>query len=140
MKKLYAQNKKESSKFAADLKPKELKGAASHYAVSVAYAMVWPNQPITGGSDKNTRPIISFNPYLEGGFGPKVFNYPNTYKPEFIYGMQTNCMSCHALATYKGTAGYTTDQYIDMKNLKLFKNDIQLDFLWSIQGNMDTLK
>jgi hypothetical protein len=129
-----------SSKFAADLKPKELKGAASHYAVSVAYAMVWPNQPITGGSDKNTRPIISFNPYLEGGFGPKVFNYPNTYKPEFIYGMQTNCMSCHALATYKGTAGYTTDQYIDMKNLKLFKNDIQLDFLWSIQGNMDTLK
>jgi hypothetical protein len=26
------------------------------------------------------------------------------------------------------------------KEGKLYKNDIQLDFLWSIQGNMDTLK
>ena len=129
-----------SSKFAANLKPKELKGAAGHYAVSTSYAMVWPNQPITGGSDKNTRPIISFNPYLEGGFGPDAFTTANTYKTIFIYGMQTNCMSCHALSTYTGANGYTTDQYIDMKDKKLFTNDVQLDFLWSLQGNMDTLK
>ena len=126
-----------SSKFEASLQPKELKGAQSHYAVSAAYAMVWPNQPETGGSDKNTRPIIAFNPYLEGGFGPQVFSLPNTFKPDFVYGMQTNCMSCHALSTFSGKNGYTTNQYIDMKDTSLFKNDIKLDFTWSIQGNIN---
>ena len=129
-----------SSKFEANLRPKELKGAAAHYAVSTSYAMVWPNQPVTGGSDKNTRPIISFNPYLEAGFDSTTFKTPNTYNPNFKFGMQTNCMSCHALSTYKGTLGYTTDQYIDMKDKKLFMNKVQLDFLWSINDNMDTLK
>lgn len=129
-----------SSKFESSLKPKELKGAASHYALSVAYAMVWPNQPITGGTDKNGRPIISFNPYLEGGFGPRVFSNKNNFRPNFIYGMQTNCMSCHALATMRGKNSYITDQYVDMMDTSLFKNDVKLDFLWSIQGNMDTTK
>jgi hypothetical protein len=126
-----------SSKFEAGLRPKELKGAASHYAVSAAYAMVWPNQPITGGSDKNTRPIISFNPYLEGGFGPQVFSLPNKFNPNFVYGMQTNCMSCHALSTVSGKNGYTTNQYIDMEDTSLFKNDVKLDFTWSVQGNIN---
>jgi len=126
-----------SSPFEASLMPVELKGAASHYAVSVAYAMVWPNQPITGGTDKDARPIISFNPYLEGGFGPKVFSLPNKFRPDFIYGMQTNCMSCHALSTMTGKNGYTTNQYIDMMDTALFKNDVKLDFTWSIQGNIN---
>ena len=126
-----------SSKFEAELRPKELKGASSHYAVSTAYAMVWPNQPITGGSDKGTRPIIAFNPYLEGGFGPNVFSLPNTFKPDFVYGMQTNCMSCHALSTFSGKNGYTTNQYIDMRDTSLFNNDVKLDFTWSVQGNIN---
>ena len=126
-----------SSKFEAELRPKELKGASSHYAVSTAYAMVWPNQPITGGSDKGTRPIIAFNPYLEGGFGPNVFSLPNPFKPDFVYGMQTNCMSCHALSTFSGKNGYTTNQYIDMRDTSLFNNDVKLDFTWSVQGNIN---
>lgn len=126
-----------SSKFEASLQPKELKGAASHYAVSAAYAMVWPNQPVTGGSDKNCRPIIAFNPYLEGGFGPQVFSLKNTFRPDFVYGMQTNCMSCHALSTFSGKNGYSTNQYIDMRDTSLFKNDVKLDFTWSIQGNIN---
>lgn len=126
-----------SSKFEASLQPKELKGASSHYAVSAAYAMVWPNQPETGGTDKNCRPIIAYNPYLEGGFGPKVFSLPNTFRPDFVYGMQTNCMSCHALSTFSGKNGYSTNQYIDMRDTGLFKNDVKLDFTWSIQGNIN---
>jgi len=129
-----------SSKFEAGLRPKELKGAAAHYAVSTAYAMVWPNQPVTGGSDFNARPILSFNPYLEGGFGPKVFSLPNKFRPDFVYGMQTNCMSCHALSTMSGKNGYTTNQYIDMMDTSLFKNDVKLDFAWSIQGNLNSDK
>lgn len=129
-----------SSKFEAGLRPKELKGAASHYAVSTAYAMVWPNQPVTGGSDDNARPILAFNPYLEGGFGPKVFSLPNKFRPDFVYGMQTNCMSCHALSTMTGKNGYSTNQYIDMMDTSLFKNDVKLDFTWSIQGNINSDK
>jgi hypothetical protein len=129
-----------SSKFEAGFRPKELKGAASHYAVSTAYAMVWPNQPVTGGSDDNARPILAFNPYLEGGFGPKVFSLPNKFRPDFVYGMQTNCMSCHALSTMTGKNGYSTNQYIDMMDTSLFKNDVKLDFTWSIQGNINSDK
>jgi len=129
-----------SSKFEAGLRPKELKGAASHYAVSTAYAMVWPNQPVSGGSDNNARPILAFNPYLEGGFGPKVFSLPNKFRPVFVYGMQSNCMSCHALSTMSGKNGYTTNQYIDMMDTSLFKNDVKLDFTWSIQGNLNSDK
>ena len=131
---------KPSSKFEASLKPSSLRGAAAHYAVSTAYAMVWPNQPVTSGSDKGCVPIISYNPYLEGGFGPKVFKQANKFRPDFVYGMQTNCMSCHALSTLSGKNGYTTNQYIDMMDSSLFLSDVKLDFAWSIQGNINTDK
>lgn len=129
-----------SSGFEAQLRPKEIKGAAAHYAVSTAYAMVWPNQPINGGTNKDVRPIISFNPYLEAGFGPQVFSVPNVLNKNYQYGVQTNCMSCHALATASGKIGYTTDQYISMDDRDLFTNEVQLDFAWSIQGNINTKK
>lgn len=125
-----------SAKFAADLRPKQLSNAAGHYAVTTTYAMVWPNQPLTGGTNVGVSPIIGFNPYLEAGFGPNVFGFENKLNPKFQYGVQTNCMSCHALATASGNLGYTTDQYIDM-NDKKFINDVQLDFAWSIQGNIN---
>lgn len=126
-----------SAKFAADLRPKQLSNAAAHYAVTTAYAMVWPNQPITGGTNTGVTPVIGFNPYLEAVFGPKVFGFKNKMNPSFEYGVQTNCMTCHALATATGSLGYSTDQYIDMKD-KVFVNQVQLDFAWSIQGNINT--
>lgn len=128
-----------SSTFLAKLRPKQIKGAAANYAVSTSYTMVWPNQPITGGTDKGVKPMISFNPYLEGSFGPGTFNIPNNYNKTYQYGVQTNCMTCHALATQIGV-GYATDQYIDMKDMKLFKNQVQLDFAWSIQSNINKTK
>jgi len=128
-----------SSPTYAKLRPSTLSPAAAHYAVSPCYAMVYPNQPITGGTDKDAEPIICYNPYLEAGFGPNVFQYKNTWQPDFQYGVQTNCASCHALATMTGNLGYSTNQYIDMKN-PAFKNDVQLDFAWSIQGNINANK
>lgn len=125
-----------SSKSIADLMPSVVTGAASHYAASVAYAMVYPNQPITGGSNLGARPIIAYNPYLEAGFGPGVFKHPNEWQPDFKYGVQTNCASCHALATYGRDLGYSTDQYIDMRD-HVFDDTVQLDFAWSIAGNLN---
>jgi hypothetical protein len=129
-----------SSSYAASLRPQQIKGAAAHYAVSAAYAMVWPNQPINGGTNKNVSTIISFNPYLEAGFGPTVFKTKNELDSNLQYGVQTNCMSCHALATASGKISYTTDQYISMDDKKFFQNDVQLDFAWSIQSNINTKK
>lgn len=102
--------------------------------------MVWPNQPINGGTNQGVSPVISFNPYLEAGFGPKVFSVPNDLDSKLQYGVQTNCMTCHALATKSGNNGYSTDQYISMNDGKFFLGDVQLDFAWSIQGNINTDK
>jgi hypothetical protein len=113
----------------ADLMPDSVKDEARHYAVSPCYAMT---------TNKN-EPMICYNPYLEAGFGPQVFKMANRTDPDFQYGVQTNCMSCHALATSSGKLGYTTDQNINLFD-PMFNNDVQLDFAWSIQGNLNTDK
>lgn len=129
------------SKYAVSLRPKTLSPAAAHYAVSTAYTMVWPNQPITGGTNRGTKPEIGYNPYLEASFTPSTFAGYNKGENAFgfKYGIQTNCMSCHALASYDPqsptSAPYTADQYIDLKD-KFFFNKVRLDFAWSIQATI----
>jgi hypothetical protein len=128
-----------SSTLAASLRPSVLSKAAAHYAVSVAYTEVLPNQPISGGSNKGVTSMIGYNPYLEAGFDPSVFAaFPNKFNPAFQYGVQTNCMSCHSLAAPQSLDVnqndiYSTDQYVDMSDT-FFKNKVQLDFAWSIQA------
>jgi hypothetical protein len=122
-------------------KPSQITGAPAHYSAAQAYAMLAPNQPISGGQNNPLfKPVIAYNPYLEAKFGPGVFSsVPNKYNANYQYGIQTNCMSCHAMATanQQGNGlGYTTDQYIDMSDTAMFKNYVQLDFAWSIQGNI----
>ncbi|NCD68611.1 hypothetical protein [Mucilaginibacter agri] len=137
-----------SNQYAVNARPAQLKGAAAHYALSVAYTEVMPNQPVSGGSAKNATPVIGYNPYLEAGFNPQTFiDYPNAWKPNFKYGIQTNCMSCHALASPQDTVIaqiqgqptvldiYATDQYVDMKS-NYFKNKVLLDFAWSLRDNV----
>lgn len=127
-----------SNSVAASLRPSQLQGAASHYAVSTAYAMVRPNQPIVGGTNKGVTPVIGYNPFLEPGLGQlngPLPNFPNKLSPAIQWGMQSNCMSCHALASYPGNPPYTADQYISMDD-PIFKGAVQLDFAWSIQGNI----
>ncbi|MBK8556238.1 MAG: hypothetical protein IPL65_10945 [Lewinellaceae bacterium] len=125
-----------SNAVAAANRPTELQGAASHYAVSVAYAMVRPNQPISGGNNKGKTAEIGYNPYLEPGLGPiNSANFPNKLNSAMMWGVQSNCMSCHALASYPGNS-YTADQYIDLKDPKIYGSKLQLDFAWSILNNL----
>jgi len=128
-----------SSMLAASLKPKQLKGAASHYALNAAYVMVTPNQPINNGTGDPSKvsPMFGYNPYLEGGF---TGLNPTTTLPNSQYGVQTNCMSCHSLATLDGGNPYITDGYVSMNDTSLFKNKVQVDFAWSIQGNLISSK
>jgi hypothetical protein len=132
-----------SSFLAASLRPAQITGAAAHYAAVSAYTMVLPNQPITGGTNTGATPMIGYNPYLEAGFsglGPvgdpnTDFNIPSLLIPSRPpVGIQTNCMTCHSLATEDGMIGYSTDQYISMDS-SFFIDRVQLDFAWSIQGN-----
>lgn len=121
-----------SSVLAANNRPVQITGAAAHYAANAAYVMTMPGKT---PADKRL-PMFGYNPYLEGGFGPTVFPFTNTQFPDFKYGVQSNCMSCHALAiadTTRVTGGlYTTDQEINLKD-PYFNNQVSLDFAWSIQ-------
>jgi len=130
-----------SAKIAAQ-RPQELQGAARHYAMSVGYTFITPDQPITGG-DNIGMSAYAYNPYLEAQFGPETF-YDTakvlTHGKQIVnnVGIRTNCMSCHALANYSPTSispGYMADTYIDIEGVR-FKGVLKLDFLWSIQGNI----
>ena len=124
---------------AAD-RPAQLTGAPRHYAVAIAYQMVSPDQPNTGGANAGNS-VYAYNPYLEAGFGPADLpsSKPGTYNGQPVannVGMQTNCMSCHAQACYSTSgslnpAYYTGDQYIDL-NGPQFTGNLKVDFLWSV--------
>lgn len=133
-----------SSAAIAAMRPKELKGAERHYAMSQAYTFINPNQPLTGGNNIGTS-IYAFNPYLEAGFDPSVLGnsaivVTNGQKVVNNYGVLTNCMTCHANANFAPASvttgpGYLGDTYIDL-NSPTFKGTLKLDFAWSIQGNL----
>lgn len=114
-----------------------LSSAAAHYAVSTAYAMVWPNQPITKGTNTGVRPIIGYNPYLEASLSK--FNNTNNLNNNYQFGMQSNCMSCHAFAALNKITPYSADQYVDL-NDTIFNNSVMLDFAWSINQNINSKK
>jgi hypothetical protein len=139
-----------SSDDIAAARPSQLKGAPRHYGMTVAYTFISPDQPYTGGSKVGTS-ILTFNPYLEAGFDQSVLSPPvafvNTNGKRVVnnVGVKTNCMSCHAMASVIPTdsnkntnaLNYIGDTYIDMGSKNTFPPKyIQLDFLWSIQGNM----
>lgn len=129
-----------SDAVAASLRPSQLNGAASHYALSAVYSMVRPNQPITGGTNAGMSPVIGYNPYLEPNLGQlNSTKNPNKLNAAMIWGVQSNCMSCHALAVYPGNP-YTADQYIDLADKTYFGGKLQLDFAWSIQSTSNQTK
>ncbi len=128
-------------------------GAASHYAMDIAYSMVIPAQPYVGGKNEGEL-VIGFNPYLESGFGTGVFDaktsyvYNNGNKIETNLGTMSNCMSCHMSATVNtkislnskfSSAPYVGDTYLSYRD-SIFQKRLMLDFAWSIQSNIDTLK
>jgi len=140
-----------SSATISSFQPAQLKGAPGHYAMAAAYHMLTPAQPLTGGQDKGT-PLFAYNPYLEAGFGPDVFQVKRQIDtPEgpvtTEFGIQTNCMSCHGLSQFIPKPGYydikgnrqtpyAADFYLDLDD-PIFKGNLQVDFAWSIIGFMD---
>nr|WP_199067785.1 hypothetical protein [Chromobacterium sp. ASV5] len=151
-----------SAEIAAFRKQTPLDPAANHYAMAVAYQMVQPAQPITGGKNVGSS-LIAYNPYLESGFDPSVFDYcasvggggtdaipskANCDKPNpniNRFGVQTNCMTCHHMAmynpktNYKDSANrerpYATDFYMSLQD-PAFNGSLKLDFAWSLLGYM----
>lgn len=133
-----------SNSIVVNNRPAQLQGEARHYAMAIAYTFINPNQPFTGGNNVGTS-IYAYNPYLEAGFDEGTFYEPATVLTagQMVVnnvGVRTNCMSCHALANFAPTTGpsgpgYMGDTYIDMNGSR-FKGVLQLDFLWSIQGNI----
>jgi hypothetical protein len=130
-----------SSKEIVKNRPAQLIGAPRNYAMSIGYDMLDPATPVNGGGN-NGVPIYVFNPWLEAGFGPNVL--PNSKQWTFggktydnKFGMQTNCMSCHAQANFGTGANppdYTADQYVDLAGPQ-FRGFVKVDFLWSIPDN-----
>ena len=140
-----------SSKAIANMRPKALQGAPRHYAMAVAYYMVNPNEPYDGDNIIGS-PNYAFNPYLEAGFGPSVFNdslsFVQTTKEKIptYAGVRTNCMSCHRMASANPNAldkkinsitPYVGNAFISRSD-PIFNKQLLLDFAWSIQGNIDT--
>jgi hypothetical protein len=132
-------------------RPAQLVGAPRHYAMAIAYQMIAPVQPFAGGKSVG-QSIYVFNPYLEAGFGPKTFANPGQFAEKSVVftngltvsndvGVRTNCMSCHAQASFTNLAaiqsgktlplGYLGNTYVDMGSPK-FKGRVRTDFLWSI--------
>jgi hypothetical protein len=134
-----------SSAAIAQARPAQLKDAARHYAAAPAYSMVLPMQPVTGGINTG-QSVYAYNPYLEAGFGPSVLpasiiGQSGTQVVLNNVGVQTNCMSCHAMASYaRGGAVnlqntlYTGDRYVDIQG-NMFRGNLRTDFLWSIPQN-----
>ena len=139
-----------SSQEFAENRPEQLQGAARHYAQAVAYSMVSPPQPDTGWKDSEENngieSLYAYNPYLEAGFGPDLLpdskgGYYDGRAVSNHVGIQTNCASCHANANYNpqrlpNAPKYTGDRYVDLDSEK-FDGTLQLDFLWSINGNKE---
>ena len=138
-----------SSKSIADMRPKELKGAARNYAMAVAYYMVNPNEPYEGDTIYGS-PNYAFNPYLEAGFGPSKFkpdslsfvSISSTEKIPTYVGVRTNCMSCHRMATVNPEAIFTNENsktpYVGnsfvSRTDSLFNGQLLLDFAGLYKG------
>ncbi|HKK29050.1 MAG TPA: hypothetical protein VKA18_01485 [Alphaproteobacteria bacterium] len=139
-----------SSVAIARARPDQLQGAARNYAMAIAYQMLMPAQPLTGGTDVGEL-MPAYNPHLEAGFDPATFqekrpvqtnNGPVTTR----YGVETNCMTCHGLALYDPGKDYADEDvsredpygsnfYLGRDD-RVFDRMLQLDFAWSVLGSM----
>ena len=120
--------------------------------MAVAYYMINPNEPYEGTNIVG-EPNYAFNPYLEAGFGPGVFDddisyivTPDNDTIQTYVGVRTNCMSCHRMATIDPSTVFTKspsktpyvgNSYVSRTD-SLFSGQLLLDFAWSIAGNVDT--
>jgi hypothetical protein len=130
-----------SSAAIAALRPPQLLGAPRHYAMALAYAMLSPDQPVIGGENAG-RAIYAYNPWIEAAFSPADLPDsipgpdPDGQPAANNTGVQTNCMSCHARASFHpanlaSAPLFTADRYVDLIDPR-FVGTLQTDFLWSV--------
>ncbi|MGE3801055.1 MAG: hypothetical protein AB7H80_08550 [Candidatus Kapaibacterium sp.] len=113
-------------------RPASVTGTWAHYNMKTAYFMVTP------ADDPKGDPFVAFNPYLETNLSGTVTT-SNGEKIKWT-GVNSNCMTCHRLATWKQnpgqsfpkTADYQPDGFIDPADSALFGGYTKLDFLWSL--------
>jgi hypothetical protein len=109
--------------------------------MALAYAMLSPDQPYVGGENVG-RAIYAYNPWLEAAFGPSDLPDsvpgldPNGQPAANNCGVQSNCMSCHARASFNplnfATAPrFSGARYVDLADPQ-FTGTLQTDFLWSV--------
>jgi len=99
--------------------PSQIKGAWRYYAMCVADSMVFPV------TDPKGKPTVCFNPYLE------------TAQTD---GLDSNCMSCHAMARMPITATtmnvypqtYLPNGWVDLGDPAIFGGETKTDFVWAI--------
>jgi hypothetical protein len=95
----------------------QVKGVWRNYAMCIADAIVTPF------NDPHGTPVVCFNPYLE------------TSQPD---GVHSNCMSCHARATFPGVdypSSYVPNGWVDLADPNVFARQSKTDFVWSIQNS-----
>jgi len=130
-----------SSSLIARARPAQLNGAPRHYAMAIAYAMELPAQPVVGG--QNAAPALyAYNPWIEAAFTPA--DLPDSEPgldasglavPNNV-GVQSNCMSCHARATFDPRSLATAPRFSGARYTDLadpqFAGTLQVDFLYSL--------
>ena len=109
--------------------------------MALAYSLLTPDQPYVGGENSGAA-VYAYNPWIEARFTPADLpdslpgNAPDGQPAANSFGVQTNCMSCHARATYNplklATAPrFSGARYVDLIDPQ-FVGTLQVDFLWSL--------
>ena len=120
-------------------RPRTIRAPWNNYQMTTAYYMTSP--PSAGASGT---PRIAYNPYLETSLNGNV-DTSGVQAAEW-FGPQTNCMSCHRMASWKnvvvadslGTRDsianglYVPASYVDPGNAALLAGFTKVDFLWSV--------
>ena len=103
--------------------------------------MLTPDQPYVGGENAGAA-VYAYNPWIEARFSSA--DLPDS-QPRFDpagrpadnnCGVQTNCMSCHAQATYNPNKRVTAPRFTGARYVDLidpqYVGTLQTDFLWVI--------
>ena len=122
-------------------RPRTIRTPWNNYQMTTAYWMTAPPAAMGQGV-----PRIAYNPYLETSLGGVVDTVGSLKTP--WYGPQTNCMSCHRMASWRNTivvtgsdtvngftgpvSPYVPASYVDASNAALLAGLTKTDFLWSV--------
>lgn len=114
-------------------RPSSIPSPWNNYVMDMSYSMMTPPDDFYG------EPIVAFNPYIETRLSFKFT--PNGRDSVQDYGMNSNCLSCHSLATYPMSEGfqYLSTGYVDLADTFLFKNKTKTDFMWSFLTRVKTV-